>query len=55
MNWQTIVVYFIGAAVFAWLVRAVVRGYNARKYSKCNDCEDGTCPYRNKQNKNRGC
>ena len=51
MNVQMIIVYIIGAAVVAWLLRAIVRGYKARKYSKCSDCEDSTCPYHNRQNR----
>ncbi|MBO5044785.1 MAG: hypothetical protein IJ378_02380 [Alistipes sp.] len=51
MDWQKIIVYFIGAAVFAWLLRAIVRGYRARKYSKCSSCEDSACPYNNKEKK----
>lgn len=51
MNWQNIVVYLIGAVVVVWLLRAIVCGYRARKYSKCNGCEDATCPYHNKTKK----
>ena len=54
MNWQNIVVYIIGVAVFAWLLRAIVRGYRARKYSKCSGCEDSSCPYHNSSRK-EGC
>lgn len=46
MNWQNIIVYAIGAAVFMWLVRAVIRGMRVRKYSKCDVCGDSVCPYR---------
>ena len=46
MNWQNIIVYVIGAAVFMWLVRAVIRGMRVRKYSKCDACGDSVCPYR---------
>ena len=53
MNWQNIVVYIIGAVVFAWLLRAIVRGYRARKYSKCSSCEDSSCPYHNSTKKRR--
>lgn len=54
MDWQNIIVYLIGAAVFAWLLRAIVRGYRARKYSKCSSCEDSSCPYHN-STKKEGC
>ena len=47
---QTIIVYLIGAAVVAWLVRAVVRGYRVRKYSNCSSCDDSQCPYHNSAN-----
>lgn len=46
MTLQTIIVYLIGIAVGAWLVRAVVRGYRARKYGKCTGCDSHECPYR---------
>lgn len=46
MNWQNIIVNVIGAAVFMWLVRAVIRGMRVRKYSKCDACGDSVCPYR---------
>ncbi len=46
MNWQNIIVYVIGAAVFAWLVRAAVRSVRTRKYTKCDACGDAVCPYR---------
>ncbi len=49
MNVQNIIVYAIGVAVAAWLLRAIVRGYRARKYSKCSGCEDTACPYHNKK------
>lgn len=51
MTAQTIIVYIIGAAVAAWLVRAIVRGYRARKYTKCTGCDDNQCPYRNSPDK----
>ncbi|MBO5878878.1 MAG: hypothetical protein J6Q29_05340 [Alistipes sp.] len=47
MTIQTIIVYLIGIAVVAWLVRAVVRGYRVRKYSNCSSCDDSQCPYHN--------
>ena len=46
MNWQNIIVYVIGAVVFAWLVRAAVRSVRTRKYTKCDACGDAVCPYR---------
>ena len=46
MNWQNIIVYVIGAAVFAWLVRAAVRSVRTRKYTQCDACGDAVCPYR---------
>ena len=49
MDWQTIVVYLILAFVALWLVRAVWRGYVARKYSKSNTCDDASCPYHSKR------
>ena len=48
MDWQKIIVYAIGIAVAVWLLRAIVRGYRTRKYSKCSGCEDSSCPYHNK-------
>ena len=45
MDFQQIIVYLIGAAVVAWLIRAIVRGYRARRYAKCSSCEDSSCPY----------
>ena len=45
MDFQQIIVYLIGAAVVAWLIRAIVRGYRAHKYAKCSGCEDSSCPY----------
>lgn len=47
MTLQTIIVYLIGGAVAAWLIRAIVRGFCARKYSKCSGCSDKECPYHN--------
>jgi hypothetical protein len=52
MYWQNIVVYIIGAAVFAWLLRAIVRGYRNRKYTKCSGCSDKECPYHNSPSDN---
>lgn len=51
MTAQTIIVYIIGAAVATWLVRAIVRGFRARKYTKCTGCDDNQCPYRNSPDK----
>ena len=47
-NWQNIAVGIVLVAVIAWLVRAVVRAINARKYAKCSTCDDAACPYRKK-------
>lgn len=53
MNWQNIIVYVIGAAVFAWLVRAAVRSVRTRKYTKCDACGDAVCPYRVRKKRGR--
>lgn len=47
MTLQTIIVYLIGVAVVVWLAVAIVRGYRARKYTKCSGCSDKECPYHN--------
>lgn len=54
MDWQSIIVYAIGAAVLLWLARAVVRIIRTRKYSKCGSCSDAACPY-HMQKKKGGC
>jgi hypothetical protein len=48
-NWQNIAVGIILVAVVVWLVRTVFKAIVARKYAKCNTCDDATCPFSKKQ------
>ena len=45
LDWQNIAVGVIFVVVVAWLVRAVMGAFAARKYSKCGTCDDASCPY----------
>lgn len=48
ISWQNIAVGLILVAVVAWLIRALIRAFNTRRYTHCGTCDDATCPYRKK-------
>lgn len=54
ISWQNIAVGLILVAVVVWLIRALVRAFNARRYSHCSTCDDATCPYRKKDEDKKG-
>lgn len=50
MTLQHIVVYIIGLAVVIWVGRRLHCRLCKQKGSKCNSCNDGSCPHA-KQNR----
>ncbi|MBQ1253515.1 MAG: hypothetical protein IIY05_04145 [Alistipes sp.] len=48
-NWQNIAVGIILVMVVAWLIRALLRTFSARRYTRCGSCDDAACPYRNRE------
>ena len=54
ISWQNIAVGLILVAVVAWLIRALIRAFNTRRYTHCSTCDDATCPYRKKDENKKG-
>ncbi len=50
MDIQHIVTYLIGAAVVAWIIRAVLRWWRGCRSGECAGCDDQSCIKNKKEN-----